>query len=367
MIVDTKQLVGSFARHETFHPRYGWLRKAYEGAKMGADVFGRTDVTVKLGVGKNMVNAIRYWGAAFDLLDEVRLPNRRRATCVLPSALAEVLFNDDGWDPYLEDPSSLWLLHWRLLRPPCVAPVWWLAFNTFDPVQFTEEQLLHTVEEAVEATPEWARIAPRSIKKDVDCALRMYAPARARGREAFEDLLDCPFRELGLLEAVPDESRTYRWVYGAKATLAPAIVAHAAVDFASREAAGSTVTLTRLATAPGGPGRAFKLPEPALYEALLEASAEIAELEVASPGGIRQLAMRSDNPSRLATSILESYFDRTAGSGRRLSSRPASAVVREYEKILVDLEGEDDKLQELDLRQRRMALSQELAAVGLAV
>ena len=366
MIVDTEKLTGSFARHETFHPRYGWLRKAYEGGRLGADVFGRSDATVTFGVGKNMVNAIRHWGVAFDLLDEVRLPDRKRVTCVVPSALAEVLFCDDGWDPYLEDPSSLWLLHWRLLRPPSFAPAWWLAFNAFDAVQFTDDQLLHAVEEVVDATPEWTRIARGSIKKDVDCVLRMYALARARGREGFEDVLDCPFRELGLLEVVPDESRTYRWVYGPKATLAPSVVAHAAVDFASREATGSTVTLTRLATAPGGPGRAFKLPEAALYEALVAASAHIDEIEVTSPGGIRQLAVRSDDP-HLAMSILESYYERTAGSVRRLSDRPVINVLREYEQVLLDLDAEDDRIQELELRQRRITLAHELASAGVSV
>lgn len=366
MIVDTEQLVGSFARHETFHPRYGWLRKAYEGARISADLFGRSDATVKLGVGKNMVNAIRHWGVAFDLLDEIRLSGRRRVSSFVPSALSEALFNNDGWDPYLEDPASLWLLHWRLLRPPCFAPVWWLAFNAFDAVQFREEQLLHAVEEVVDATPEWSRVAPGSIKKDVDCVLRMYAAAKVKGREGLEDVLDCPFRELGLLEPVPDESRTFRWVHGPKATLAPAILAHAAIDFASREGAGTTVTLTRLATAAGGPGRIFKLPEPALFEALLAASSQIKELKIASPGGIRQMVVRSDDPN-LASTILATYYRRSAGSVRRLASRPVVEVFREFEQVLSELAVEQDRMRELDLRQRRITLSDELSAAGVSV
>jgi hypothetical protein len=155
-------------------------------------------------------------------------------------------------------------------------------------------------------------------------------------------------------------------VYGPKATLAPSVVAHAAVDFASREATGTTVTLTRLATAPGGPGRAFKLPEAALYEALVAASVHIDEIEVTSPGGIRQIAVRSDDPD-LAMSILESYYERTAGSVRRLSDRPVINVLREYEQVLRDLDAEDDRIQELELRQRRITLAQELASVGVSV
>lgn len=320
MIVDTSKLIGSFARHETFHPRYGWLRKAYEGAKYSPDLFSRPDAIVQLGVGKNMVNAIRYWGVAFDLLDEVRLPGQSRGASLVPSALAKTMFSDDGWDPYLEDPASLWLLHWRLLRPRCAAPAWWMLIHHFEPIQFTEEQALRSIVDIVAATPEWARIAPASIKKDIDCALRMYAPAQARGRDAFDDLLDCPFRELGLLEPVPTEARTYRWVYGPKASLAPLVVAHAAVDYALREAASTTVTLTRLATAPGGPGRAFKLPESALYEALREAAGIVDEITVESPGGIRQLVLRSVSDD-LPMAILERYYLSSGVSRRSFSDR----------------------------------------------
>lgn len=366
MMIDTNRIVGSFARHETFHPRYGWLRKAYEAAKLGPETFTRQDATVELGVGKNMVNAIRHWGVAFDLLDEVRLPGRGRTTSLVPSALAEALFDDTGWDPYLEDPASLWLLHWRLLRPRCTAPVWWLAFHGFEPAQFTEEQLLHEIEEHVDAVPEWTRIAPGSVKKDVDCVLRMYAPARARGRDAFEDVLDCPFRDLGLIEPVPGEARSYRWVYGPKPTLAPEIVAHAAVDFALAEAGGSTISLTSLATAVGAPGRAFKLPEGALYEALSQASERIPEIKVTSPAGIRQLAIVSDE-ERLPLRILEAYYKRTAGSRRRVHERALSDVVREYDVVVADLAREGDRLRELELRERRIALTKELAAAGITV
>ena len=32
----------SFARHETFHPRYGWFRKAYSVAAQDPYVFNRS-------------------------------------------------------------------------------------------------------------------------------------------------------------------------------------------------------------------------------------------------------------------------------------------------------------------------------------
>ncbi|HEY9663495.1 MAG TPA: DUF4007 family protein, partial [Allocoleopsis sp.] len=59
-----------FARHETFHPRFGWLKKGFNHASKDPEVFLREDSPIRLGVGKNMVRSIRYWCSAFKLLDE---------------------------------------------------------------------------------------------------------------------------------------------------------------------------------------------------------------------------------------------------------------------------------------------------------
>ena len=108
----------TFARHETFHPRYGWLHKGFAAAHKDHGVFTAPNATVTLGVGKNMVNAIRYWAQAFKVLEDVPEPFRPRVSLLRPSPFGEALLSEDGWDPYLEDAGSLWLLHWQLLRPP---------------------------------------------------------------------------------------------------------------------------------------------------------------------------------------------------------------------------------------------------------
>jgi len=121
----------AFARHETFHPRFGWLKKAVDSARKAPDIFTRADAPVEMGVGKNMVHAIRYWGLAFKLLKEASNPDGSRAPGMQPDTLGTQIFGDDGWDQFMEDPATLWLLHWSLLRHTCYAPVWWLAFNTY--------------------------------------------------------------------------------------------------------------------------------------------------------------------------------------------------------------------------------------------
>src|SRR6185295_3236964 len=126
-----------FARHETFQPRFGWFKKAFDGAvSSNGAVFNDGAATVRLGVGKNMVRAIRFWGIAAKVLRAERDPERPRTGLAVPSAFGQALLGPDAWDPYLEDIGSIWLLHWALLRPPCLLPVWWVAFNEFDGLEF---------------------------------------------------------------------------------------------------------------------------------------------------------------------------------------------------------------------------------------
>lgn len=58
-----------FARHETFHPRFGWLKKGFDAALLDSGIFLRDDAPVRLGVGKNMARSIRYWCNAFKVID----------------------------------------------------------------------------------------------------------------------------------------------------------------------------------------------------------------------------------------------------------------------------------------------------------
>ena len=50
----------SFSGHESFHCKSLWLKKGYDFI-CNQKHFTDTDSVVELGVGKNMVSAIRYW------------------------------------------------------------------------------------------------------------------------------------------------------------------------------------------------------------------------------------------------------------------------------------------------------------------
>ena len=339
----------AFARHETFHPRYGWLKKAVDGATEDPTVFQSEDAPVRLGVGKNMVRAIRFWASAARLLTPAPNPEQPRRPLSVPTVLGERLLGTGGWDPYLEDPATLWLLHWLFLAPGSRLPVWWIAFSEGTAIEFTEEQLLERVSGELDATGAWAGPHPSSVAKDVSCLLRTYAPRTGAGRERLEDVLDCPFRELGLIRVSDADTTRFRFTVGAKRSLPAEIIAYAGLDFLARtDPSARTAMVGRLMSESGAPGAIFKLSEQALVDALESVARKTGLFEVGGVAGAPQLALSAD-PGVLASAVLGSYYgirssELVAGAA---GERPSSLVIAQLSGFREPLAGLDALLEEL--------------------
>jgi len=288
-----------FARHETFHPRFGWLRKGFDAATADRGIFLREDATVRLGVGKNMVNAIRYWCNAFKVL-----------TDDVPSDLGDRLYRDDGWDPFTEDPATLWLLHWNLLKPPCHATAWHFTFNVFRSLEFSQDELFKTLCNHRDSVA--PRIAESSVKKDVSCILRMYVEQETPTTGVSEDSLDCPFSELGIIHTAGD-SRHYTFRVGSKRNLPAEIVVSACLEYASWVGRGQrTIGISRLLYDIGSPGTIFKLTETAVCDAIEKVQRKFKSIELSDSAGLIQLSFNSE-PEKLAEDLLNRYYQGRRG------------------------------------------------------
>ena len=265
--------VPSFGRHETFHPRHGWLKKAHDRVAERADAFRADDATVRFGVGKNMVSAIRFWSLAFKITGE-------RKGGLEITGLGDIIFSDGGLDPYLERPETLWVLHWLLLARPCRVPTWWLIMNHISGTVVGTGDLLDAVQEMVRNNPGWDAPSPASVKRDVDVFLHTYTSRR--DKLTVEEYIDCPFRNLGLARHDGD---SIRFIFGPKTGLTPQVVAFACADFADRTGAGDDVSVARLAVEPGGVGSAFKMSENDLAGHLEEACRHTTGMSVARVNG----------------------------------------------------------------------------------
>ena len=242
--------VPSFGRHETFHPRHGWLKKAYDRIAEQPDAFRTNDATVRFGVGKNMVSAIRHWSLAFKITAD------RRAGGLGTTDIGDTIFRKGGLDPYLERRETLWILHWLLMAKPCRMPTWWLIMNQISGTVVETEYLYNTIQGMVENNHIWGSPSHASVKRDVDVFLHTYTSKR--DKLTVDERVDCPFRSLRLAR---HEDNSIRFMFGPKTGLSPHVVAFACADFADRVGAGDDISVARLAVEPGGVGNAFKMSE----------------------------------------------------------------------------------------------------------
>ena len=299
----------TFGRHETFPFRYGWLQRGVGAAMADPDVFNRDDAGVVLGVGKNMVRSIRFWCTATQLLAEVPNPENPRTRHLIPTTWAKKLFDHKrGWDPFLEDEGTLWLLQWLLLSPPCIATAWRFFFNRFRTGEFTRERVTtDLMQYSVEA--DGKRLAMTTMRRDVDCLVRMYVPrgVEGDGRIPFEDTLDCPFGELGLISCDPGR-RFFRRHIGAKRSLPPSVLMYALADFARRRQATS-LSLSAATYDEDSPGAVFGLDEQAV-EALAVGFTQDnndSGVQLSTVAGLRHVYF-DDKLTKDPTRILQAYY-----------------------------------------------------------
>ncbi len=300
--------------HETFAFRTGWLKKGYDAVREDGFAFMRDDAVVRLGVGKNMVRSIRFWCLATRVVEEQS--SRTGSKPLRTTLIGDRLLADDGWDPYLEDPASLWLIHWHLVTNPLRASAWWYLFATYPDNEFTKPQLVSFLQSVVERQQQ--PISPASIARDVDCLLRTYTPAAHAATSIPEASYDCPLADLELIRPADAES-VYRFRIGRKETLPASVIGFALLQFVrARAPHRRSVALQECLYAPGSPGQAFRLDEDSLLNAVDEiASHTHRSLDVADTAGLTQVFLHLDQIEAiddLAFGLLEQYYRRSSGS-----------------------------------------------------
>ena len=274
-----------FSGHQTFPFRYSWLTKGVRALDADPGVFFCDDAIVTLGVGKNMVASIRFWCEALKLavVDG-------RAHKGGPTILGTRLLGKGGWDPYLEDPGTLWLLHWLLVEREDIASTWYLTFTQWTRETFTRPEMLGWVQQVAEEAAD-ARTSTSSLRRDVDVFIRTYVPSRIDNRRAMEEAFDCPLVELRLIGEL--DGGIYHFSRGPKPTLPTEVFAYALSRFWNREAREQeTLSFERLMYGPGSPGAAFKLTESAMAKKL-EALAAWSGVRYDETGGLRLLIKRN--------------------------------------------------------------------------
>lgn len=250
-----------FSGHESFACRYGWIPKLYEAVIEDPDLFASDDHAIlRLGLGRNMVKSLRFWGEALRL-------TQRNGREVHVTEFARMLLDPRvGQDPYLETPGALWRLHWTLTVHAGLG-AWAVVFLEMQDREITRERLVTAVRGC--AARVRGTITSGTAANHVNVFLQTYA-ASEQAEGPPEETLGSPFQELALVRlAAPGGVPTVRLPRGPKRSLDASALAFILHDFWQGSMPGSeTLSLRSLMLARAAPGAVLLLDEPGLHEAL---------------------------------------------------------------------------------------------------
>ena len=302
-----------FSGHETFSFRYSWLKKGVDSVAKDPAFFTKERAMVDLGVGKNMVNSIRHWCLAARLIEQAIDPTNRGQ--FIPTEIGRRIFLDGRFDPYLEDPGTLWLIHWLIASNFETATTWFWMFSNWNGVEFTKDRISYEIQSWLEKHA-YKVVSDNSLKRDIDCFVRTYVHSRQSKSTILEDTLDCPLVDLRLITELAD-GKTYQFQRGPQISLPDEILALALVEFWRASASyAMSIAFEKVAYDAGSPGRVFKLDEDSLASRLENIGRITAgAFAYDETAGLKQVyKLREVDPLTLLESYYQSRALRTTAS-----------------------------------------------------
>ena len=242
-----------FRAHDTFFIRKGWLSKGMRCVSNKPDVFIAHDENPMdvLGIGANMVKALRYWLQAVGLTKE---PNSGRRVQSFTD-LGELIYQHDT---YIEELGTLCLLQYCLASQEDEATAWYFFFNEFSMSEFSREDFVAALQKYIKMRDSETDYAIRSLNDDFQCIINTYLPRYKSNptKVSPENNIDCPFGELGLVDILNKRKKTYKKSTPSSDMLNPYVILAVIVDNADGQ---KEISLNELLTAPYNIGKVFNL------------------------------------------------------------------------------------------------------------
>ena len=285
-----------FQGHDTFLCRNNWLKKGYDFIQGGGN-FNDADAVVQLGVGKNMVSAIRYWLKAFGMTDDT--------DTLRP--VAHELLNVDGFDPYIEDTATLWYLHYLLVSTGR-ASLYHYVFNELrkEGFSFSRVQLQHFVNR--KCGERNTAVNENTLDSDITVFVRSYAPSgKDLGKVDIEEESTGLLQDLGLLTISKSDGIRYHIENLERPELPWQVVLRVILE---NKAYGETISFTDLEVAPDSPGLVFAINEKGLFHKIEEMMAQFPTAIVySSTAGNRVLTIKKEQIN--LAEVLQDYYGQT--------------------------------------------------------
>jgi hypothetical protein len=281
----------TFSGHDSFQCRQLWLKKGYDYVQQGKN-FNDEDAVVKLGVGKNMVSSIRFWLKAFNIIDNKD---------ILTEFGKRLFDNENGYDPFLEDEASLWLLHYQLVKNG-FASIYTIIFNEFrkEKLFFNKEIFVNYVRRIGEGNSE-LNFNENTVGKDFTVFTNLYKndPESKDVEDSFSGILS----EIELLKTTRKGKDEQFYVENTERyNLPEAVVLFTILDNPNY---GNSISLNSLEFDLNSPGSIFALNRSGLMNKISEIVGEFTDLTFTDQAGIKELQFKKKSD---AYKILDAYY-----------------------------------------------------------
>lgn len=281
----------TFSGHDSFQCRQLWLKKGYDYVKEGKN-FNDEDAVVQLGVGKNMVSSIRFWLKAFNIIDSKDIPTE----------FGNRLFdNETGYDPYLEDEASLWLLHYQLVKNE-FASIYSLIFNELrkEKLFFSKETFVNFVKRIGDSNSD-LNFNDNTVSKDFIVFTNLYK--NDIESKDIEDSFSGILSELELLKSLKKGKEDQFFIENSERDNLPeTMVLYAILDNANY---GNSISLNSLEFDWNSPGSIFALNRTGLMNKISDIVDKFKEITFTDQAGIKELQFKKKVD---AYTILDTYY-----------------------------------------------------------
>ena len=286
-----------FRAHDTFYIRKGWLSKGLKNVDRNGEVFiSKEDNPMDvLGLGSNMVKALRYWLQATGLTEE---PNYGKRVQSL-TTMGQIIYANDK---YLEETGTLLLLQYKLASNYENATSFHFFFNDFNMSEFSRDDFVIQLQNHIKINSS-DDVAIRSLNDDFTCIMNTYIPKYKSSptRVSPENNIECPLSELGLIEILNRSKKTFRKATPTADILNPWIILAVIVDQAKGQ---REISLNELLNAPCNIGKIFNMDSITMLDALYRIE-KMGEIKINRTAGLDVINILS---SRDFNSCIESYY-----------------------------------------------------------
>lgn len=237
-----------------------------------------------LGIGANMVKALRYWLMATKLTCEPKTGKKNQSL----TDLGQIIYNND---PYMEEIGSIWLVHYMLSTNEEDATAWYIFFNEFNKTEFTVDDFHSSIVKYIRMKDDANMPSDRAIEDDFSCIVSTYVPRSKLNPTKIqpESNIDCPLGELGLVDVLNKRDGIYKKT-SPKADMIPSLILLAAII---DNAEGKQIRITSLQNDKCSIGRVFNLDSITLINSLYKLET-LGYINVIRTAGLDVIDIRTD-------------------------------------------------------------------------